>query len=545
MKIRIPLFAGMRPIRSADSLAPGEAQDAVNTKLSSGALEPFKGLTASPIVTFSGGTVESIYRFSQLNTNEAQFWFQHTADMNVVKGPIDNDTEERTYLTGRAGYPEKTKSDIATTSTPYPTTLYRMGVPAPTIMSAPGVSGVATTPADPGETFTYVTTYVTNWGEEGPPSVASAYAPLWKAGQTADLTGLPTGPGAGYTIASKNLYRSARGSSSTKFQFVANLTLAATTYSDTTITAELGDVLATDGWVEPPDDMIGLTSMANGVMAGFTGNTLCLSEPYAPYAWPVRYQRSTDAPIVGLGAFDQSLFVGTTTGVYVLTGTDPANMTFDKLAVAQSCVSKRSIVEMMGGVIFASPDGLMFIGPSGVRNMTESLMTRTQWQAYQPSSMAGYESDNNYLAFYDTGSATGGLVFSFGESPTFCRTDVYASAGYRDKSRDALYLVVSGNALKKWDDPTGSALTATWRSGVFRLPGDTNMAAASVDASAYPLTFKLYSDDVLMHTETVANKFGFRLPDGYRSSRLFVEIVTTGIVRDVRIAESMRELARG
>lgn len=545
MKITVRSFAGMRPSSSADLLKAGEAQNAVNTKLTSGALEPFKGLTASPIVTFSGGTVKSIYRFGQSNTNQAQHWFQSTTDMNVVKGPIDNDTEERTYITGRVAYPEKTNSSTATASTPYPTTTYKMGIPTPSAMSTPTVSGTATNPSDPGETFTYVVTYVSTWGEEGPPSLASTFAPLWKAGQTVNLTGLPTAPGAGYTIASKNLYRSATGSSSTKFQYVANIPLANATYSDTALTATLGDVLSTTGWVEPPAGMVGLTVMANGVLAGFVGNTLCFCEPFAPYAWPVRYQRSTDAPIVAIAAFDQSLWVGTTTGIYVVTGTDPASMTMEKLGVAQSCVSKRSVVEMMGGVLWASPDGLMRISSSGISNVTESLMTRVEWQAYVPGSISAYESDNKYIAFFDTGTRTGGMIFSFGSSPTFCETDVYATAGYRDKSRDALFLVTSGNTLKKWDDQTASALTYTWTSGVFHLPSDANMAAARVDSSAYPVTFKLYADDTLVHTQTVTNRYAFRLPGGYRASRCYFTLTGTGTVREVEIAESMGEVTRG
>jgi len=543
MKIGNNTFGGMRPSVSPDLLPEGDAQYALNTKLIGGDLDPYLGLgTPGAGVTFSGGTVKSIYRFGQLSASEVLYWFQFTTDVDVVKGPIDNDTEEKTYWTDGT-YPKKGTAAMVTGSPPYPTSSYRMGIPAPSAALSASVSGSPTDAADPAETVTYVVTYVSAWGEEGPPSPASTSV-SWKPGQTVNLTSIPTAPGGSYNITGKRIYRSAAGSLSTKFQLVnteGDVAIATTTYNDTKLTAVLGDTLATTGWLEPPDAMIGLCAMANGVLAGFTGNTVCFSEPYAPYAWPTRYQRSTDAPIVGIAAFDQSLFVGTTQGIYIFTGTDPGSISSEKLPVAQSCVAKRSIVPMLGGVIFASPDGLMRASASGVENITASLMTRTEWQAYVPASITAFESDSNYLAFYDTGAVTGGMIFAFGDKPTFTLTDVYATAGFRDKGRDALYLVVS-NVLKKWD--AGTALTYTWTSGVFRLPYETNMGCARVDAAGYPVTFKLYADGALKHTEAVASNQPFRLPADYRSMRYYYQLSGTSKVRSVEVAQVPRQLAR-
>jgi len=542
MQVELRTFLGLRPSRAVDLLQLGEAQTAVNTKFTSGSLKPFLGLgTPGAGVTFSGGTVLSIYRFGQSSASEVLYWFQFTADTDVVKGPIDNDTEEKTYWTDGT-YPKKATAAMATTGVPYPSNAYRMGIPAPSTALSASVSGSPTDAADPAETVTYVVTYVSAWGEEGPPSVAST-AVEWRPGQTVNLSSIPVAPVGTYNITYKRIYRSAAGSLSTKFQLVtaSDLAIATTTYADTTETADLGETLSTVGWVEPPDAMTGLCAMANGVLAGFTGNTVCFSEPFAPYAWPTRYQRSTDAPIVGIAAFDQSLFVGTKQGIYIFTGSDPGSMTSEKLAVAQSCVSKRSIVPMMGGVLFASPDGLMRVSAAGIQNVTEDVMTRIEWQAYVPSSISAYESDNRYIAFYDTGSVQKGLIFSFGATPTFCETDVYATAGFRDKGRDALYLVV-GNVLKKWD--AGSALTYDWVSGVFSLPYGTNLSCARVDAASYPVTFKLYADGTLKHTEAVADKYPFRLPSGYRSQRYHIELTGTPEVRTVEMASHMSELSR-
>jgi hypothetical protein len=88
----------------------------------------------------------------------------------------------------------------------------------------------------------------------------------------------------------------------------------------------------------------------------------------------------------------------------------------------------------------------------------------------------------------------------------------------------------------------GTALTYQWRSGVFHLPSDVSMAAARVNASAYPLTFKLYADGALKFTKTVASASVFRLPSGYRSRRYQVELSGTSNVREVGFATSVEEL---
>jgi hypothetical protein len=543
MKGGVSTFMGMRPAVTPDLLQPNESQLALNCKFRSGSLEPFLGLgTPGAGVTFAGGVVKTIYRFGQSSSSEVLYWFQFTTDVDVVKGAVDGDTEERTYWTDGT-YPKKGTAAMVTTSTPYPSSSLRMGLPAPATALTATVSGTATNASDPAETVTYTYTYVSSWGEEGPPAPASTSV-NWKPGQTINITAMAVGPGGAYSLSGKRIYRSATGSQSTKFQLVnteGDVAIATTTYTDTKLTAVLGEVLPTTGWLEPPDNMIGLTAMANGIMAGFFGNTVCFCEPFIPYAWPVRYRQSTDAPVVGIAAFDQSLFVGTTQGIYIFTGAHPSAMSADKLAVAQSCVSKRSIVPLMSGVMFASPDGLMRVSATGIDNVTDAIMTREAWQAYVPSSFSAYESDNRYIAFFDTGSRQAGLIFSFGAAPSLTETDLYATAGYRDRQRDALYLVV-GNVLKKWD--MGSVTTADWTSGVHRFQSEQTFACARVDAAAYPVTFKVYADGALKHTQTVANNQAFTLPANFRSARWHFQIQTTSKVRSFEYASSRQEMAR-
>lgn len=55
-------------------------------------------------------------------------------------------------------------------------------------------------------------------------------------------------------------------------------------YQDTLLDKELGPVLETENFLMPPDEMIGLCLMANGIAAGFAGNQVMFSEAFLPYA---------------------------------------------------------------------------------------------------------------------------------------------------------------------------------------------------------------------------------------------------------------------
>jgi len=554
MKVTVRSFTGMRPVVAPDLLRPGEAVTAINTLLNGGDLAPFN-LPLQVIALSSADEIKTIYRYSQNSTSETQHWFQSTNIAHFIKGPIDGDTEEKTYFTGHLTYPSKTKSNGATTSPPYPTTSYAMGIHQPTTALTATVTGTATDPDSAAETVVYVTTFVTSWGEEGPPSVPSTPV-SWRAGQSIVITNIPITGTPSYSgnaskglpnVISKRLYRSATGSSGAARYLLVNTTadipLATTTYDDTTLTANLGESMRSRYWVEPPDGMKGLTQMANGILAGYVDTTVCFSEPFVPYAWPLRYEQSVDAPVIGMAAFDQSLLVATTRSMYVFTGVDPQAITSERLAMSQTCASTRGMVEMMGGVVFPTPDGLMFVGSSGGRMLTDGLMSRREWQTYVPSSMHAYESDNRYICFYDNGTK-GGLIFTFGDEPSFCQTNMYATAGYRDRGRDALYLCFDGGGtvrnVQKWD--AGIPSSMTWLSGIFKLPAPINLGIARVDADG-TTNFELLADGVVVHGPISVPLYSqFRLPSGYMSSKYQVRITGSAIVRAVEVADCVGSL---
>jgi hypothetical protein len=357
-----------------------------------------------------------------------------------------------------------------------------------------------------------------------------------------ELRTLPGAPTGNYNITAKRIYRSSTGTSGTAYQFVAEVSIGTASYDDTKTPDQLGETVATWNWEMLPVGAKGLVLMANGIGVAFENNELFLSEPYALYAYPPQYNLSTDSPIVGLGVFGQSCFVGTRANPYVLTGVDPSAMTFTRLDVNQACASKRSIVSMMGGVVYATPDGLWLVDNSGMRSLSEGLISRDQWQTYNPPSFHSYELDGRYIAFFDTGGRQGGLVFDFKHGNLY-EISQYCTAAYNDPLKDKLYITTSTTTIASWDTST-SPLVMSWKSKIYRSPDEIDIGYGKVEAENYPLTLKLYDGITLYATYTVQNNKPFRIMRS-RVKEFQFEIEANGPVSAVVLTETGQEVMSG
>ena len=64
-----------------------------------------------------------------------------------------------------------------------------------------------------------------------------------------------------------------------------------------------------------------------------------------------------------------------------------------------------------------------------------------------------------------------------------------------------------------------------------------------VVATTYPVTYKLYADGVLKHTQTVTSRDPFRLPGGYVARDFQQEVSSaTGPIEAVMLAEEMVDI---
>jgi hypothetical protein len=382
-----------------------------------------------------------------------------------------------------------------------------------------GATFNATTDALPDFSTSYVYTFVSSYGEEGPPSAAST---VITTDDNAVITvsnlstaGAKSNNNFGSSAGTKRIYRSNTGSNTTAFQFVAEVPMATTSYDDTSDNDELAEVIPSYYWVAPPDDdtnvypdgpMKGLTALPNGIMAGFTGKRICFSEPFLPHAWPTSYRTAIEDNIVGMKAVGNGLIVTTEGSPYLVAGSDPASMSAIKIESTQACLSKTSMVDMGQYVIYAGAEGLVAAAGTDVQIITEGLISPDQWQStYYPSTINATLWKGRYLGFYNTGSGFGGFIFD-PRGGKNALTELTASALIRGTFTDPddgnAYLIIA-NQIKKFQGGTTDQ-TYTWKSKDFVPPKPTSMGFVKVDAEAFPVTVKVYGDGTLFYTGTIA-----------------------------------------
>lgn len=534
-------FIGSMPRESDRRLAERVARRAVDCWLSSKTARPIAALRAA----IHPGAFRTIYRFSPTQ------WFTWDLDVDVVPAPIRNDTLRRTYWTGQ-DFPRMTDTTImGAFSGPGVPVSRRLGIPAPT--TAPTVT-IADFPAGTVVSQTaisasWVYTYVSDKGEEGPPSPPSSTETRFmsQAGaiQTANLSGMERGVTGPYGVTLKRIYRSAGGI----FRQVAELPVARETYADTTLDVDLGLALESEGWDPPPEDLEGIIALSNGVVAGFAGRDVWFSEPYQPHAWPSDYVQVANADIVGLGAYGTTVVVGTKNRPHLVTGSHPADAVMVELELKQACVSKRSFSKIGGhGIVYASPDGLVQVGPGGSAIISRPAYALREWAALGPENAQTFYHDNQLILFLE-----GGAISFDPETNTVTEFSDDISAGYIDEEADRLYVVTDG--IREWrsslqpavgmpGDPDYEApdtpRTFRWESGIWEGHRRTYLAA-QVIAEAYPVTLRVVGDAEVYET-AVASRAPVRLPRRLsgRSDWRF-ELEGTVEVTEVRIG-SMVEL---
>lgn len=416
----------------------------------------------------------------------------------------------------------------------------------------------------------YVYTFVDDIGEESAPSPVSGTI-LRPDGVTVTVTtptAIPSGVSASYGIATKRIYRSATGNTGTDFFFVAEIPLATADYDDALSDAELGEALPSALWALPPNDLEGILALPNGVMAGFSKNQLCLSAQNHPHAWPVEYRLNTDTDIIGIGNIDTTVVIGTESFVYIASGNDPAAYSMSKFEVPYACVSKRSFAYLTGiGVVFAGPDGLMAVtGPGQVRNLTDSVFTRDQWQALNPSSIRGVAHNDIYWMFWEAGSARGCYALDM-KATGFgvVQMAFHACAAHVDPIEDKMYLVldsddepddeslpvradpphyVDGRTIYEFEGNQAVLMTYRWRSKLWLFDRPATMLMCQVKAEDYDnLLLRLYGDGTQIDEIVVESEEEFTLTTVDEYTRFEIEILGTSRVRTVQVAEDVAELA--
>lgn len=475
--LKIVGFDGIVPRASPTMLGDVQAQIADNVKLYARELRYWKGPTLAASPATAG--INTIWRYYA--GGSGPYWLTWTNNVDVVTSPTTDTTDYRIYYTGD-GAPKKSNLSLITTgSGDYPRGWYNMGVPAPT--AAPTVTRVGSG-ASP-ENRVYVYTHVSTFGtltEESAPSPASASV-LCGSGDSVTVNGFAAAPTSNYNITARRIYRSVTGATTTDYEFVTEIPVGTSSYSDSLTAAQLGSSLSTLGWDPPVSGLSGLCVLPTGALCGFSGNTVYFSEPFFPHAWPTAYALNVPHPIVGLGVIGTSVAVMTTRYPYFIHGGIPGQMTVERVPILEPCVSKNTIATTEQGIVYASPNGLIALGPSARGLITEQLFRRSEWQAITPAGIKAVVYDGKYIALYSDNTQKS-FVVDPTDIPALSNISIQASAAHVDSGTGNLYYVdKNNNKIYQADADDNNPLSYSWKSKRFTLPHSTSWSVLKLDAN--------------------------------------------------------------
>jgi hypothetical protein len=476
---KIEGFSGSIPRTGARLLPDNHGQFAQNAKITSGELRAW----GKPLTVYTP-VKQNVISMFRMNNAGIDYWFTWPTDVNCITGPIAGDTTNKIYYTGDttgslAG-PKKSNYILGTNTgaaADMPFDFLEMGFPVPpaTFTATPGAATSGT--AVP---RSYVISYISTWGEESAYSLPVT-ANLQPA-QTCGIAALPASLAGKYSIASIRIYKTLTGSTgTTTFLKLTDVNIGTTTFTDPGTDLTLGPTtLPAVTYDAPPANMIGLTSLPNGMMAAFSGNVLCFCEPFLPHAWPLAYRITMDFPIVGIGATGGDLLVATTGAPYVVSGIHPSTMSSTKIQSKESCLSKRGVAEMGYGVMYPSLNGMVLSSSAGSDIVTEHFYTRDEWSILNPSSMMATKYDNKLVVFYKNNAGVYGGFALNPQEKTHAEITTPITGIYNDPQNNSLYVIYNG-VVAQFDGDTVNMTPFDWKSKVFSEKRPVNFGAAQID----------------------------------------------------------------
>lgn len=531
--ITLEKFSGIAPGISPYKLSDAMATLANNVRFDRHRLDNWKGMQAIEGVA---ANTASIFPYNGS-------WLTSTFRRHYVRTIIPNDVRERIVFTD-SDYP-KIRSGAEE---------YRLGIPSPSTTAA--TLEVAGDKSDPLliENWSYIISYVDAWGAEGPTSQATNTIEVGQGGSVRIVfPTVPTGDynfGAGALI---RIYRTNTGATSTEFQYVDEVAITSADYVDSALGSTLQEVAPSVDWIGPPDDdiatypdgpLLGLVELPNGVLAGYSGNSVHFSQPYLPHAWPLKYRKATSAKIKGLVPIDSGLLVLTEEHPYLIIGTLPDSMILAPMESDQACVSENGYVDMGGYALYPSPDGLVRAQGNTTQIVSSEYFTKEAWQALTPETFRAFKYDDKYLAFYgDVTDATGFVFDPRGQAAAFSQLNLEVNAGYQDPLTDKLYLAYI-DELDVWqlgEFDAGSTLTFEWQCKIFRYPRPTAFNVISCKADAYPVDVEVFADGVSQFAITLNDDTPRKIPGGFKAREWQLKITSSNPVDFVGLFKSMAE----
>ena len=475
-------FGGIRPRVSRRLLPNTSATTAENTKLLEGELRGYHKPTILKDLSGFGFTVGRAYRIPASVTGSVDAWLAfQSPNTDIIRSPVLGDAYNRYYWASDNGVPQYNTLARIVAGNTGANAPWHLGVPQP------ASALTVTPPAGTSDTRSYVYTFVTAYGEEGPPAnptTATGTTGTWVlSGGSTSWAG-----GANVDVASVNIYRTVPNASNPGFFFVATVPIAtwiaaSGSYSDTStdVDVALNNTLDFFDNFPPPANMQGIALMPQGFLLGFQGRNLLMTEPYLPHAWNPTYNLATEFEIVGIVVWSQTAIICTTSNLYLGSGSTPDSFTLQKLDGVTPCLSRRGIVSTVSGAYFPTVDGLAMFNVSGLNTITQPILTKEEWATFSPTSIIAAQLGLQYIEYSSES-------FGFQINPTESSAEMATITAFNqvtgvetDKYTGNPYLIIN-NVAYDWDPNGAQRLYWHWVSKEVQFPKFMNLGAFKIKA---------------------------------------------------------------
>ena len=315
-------------------------------------------------------------------------------------------------------------------------------------------------------------------------------------------------------------------------------------FVDNFSTASLVATLESANYAAPPKNLQGIRAMNGATLVGFVNNKIYFSEPNKYHAWPSEYEITVEDDIVAIEPVSSLGVVVLTKGYpYLISGTDPASVSTQRVDALYPCVSEKSVVSMNYGVVYATHEGIaLYSSTAGPRLISASVHSKDTWKSAFPipANLVGTYFNDAYLlsdgvstiAFYFD-EQTGGDIISFDE--------VFTATWYDSETNNLFFSKGVNGQVYKWDDTTQSLVDYQWKSKVIVSADFVNFGAARIVADydgINSITFNMWVNKTLIFTTQVSSGAMFRLPTGYRSDTFEISVTGKLRLRSIHVADT-------
>lgn len=156
----------------------------------------------------------------------------------------------------------------------------------------------------------------------------------------------------------------------------------------------------------PPSSLNGIAINSIGIMVGFSGHDIHISQPQSGFhLWNPDAVFTLNHEPLTVHAIYNEFFITTKGKPVKITGSNPATMVPIEMRDLEYNLDWRSAADVGSHVMYAGPNGVQGYDGSSVRPITRGLLSYSDWLAISDSDdLVGVASDEVYILYHDNGS---------------------------------------------------------------------------------------------------------------------------------------------